>query len=244
MTFNATQVFNAEFDKAIAADVEKSGFPVERWFKNGPSLPLTAVETWRTTGPEQVRQFIRWFEGSGQQVWVTPDGRPAIELELSVMFGDVEVRGFIDFITLGPAGLTIVDTKSGSRKPDSLQQLAIYACMVELAYGQGWRPLWGTYFLGRGKGPKGAKPEYRVYFQPPVPLSEYRYSVPFFTRELEMFEEAVQADLFVARPGPDCDRCGVSYACLAVGGTESRRYDPADPDWSSASIHDDRSTAA
>ncbi len=237
MNFDAAEVFNREFDKAIAADVEKSGFPVERWFKNGTALPLTAVQTWRETGPRQVRQFIRWFEGSGQQVWITPDGRPAIELELRVMFGDIEVIGYVDFITLGPLGLTLIDTKSGSRKPDSLQQLGIYACMVELAYGPAYRPLWGTYFLGRGKGPKGTDLDDLVYFQPPVPLSEYRYSVPFFTRDLAMFDEAADRGLFVAKPGPDCERCGVAYACLAVGGIESHLYDPADPDFTPRSVH-------
>jgi putative RecB family exonuclease len=237
MNFNASDVFNDEFDAAIAAEVASSGFPVERWLPNGREKPETAAGQWRTRGPLLVGNFIRWFEQSGQEVWVTPDGRPAIELELRVMFGEVEVHGFADLITVGQYGLTVIDTKSGSRKPDSLQQLGIYASMIELAYGKDWRPLWGAYFLARGTGPKDTPPEELTYLQPPVPLSEYRYSAEFFTRELALFDQAAASGIFVAKPGPDCRVCPVSYACQAVGGSESYRYDPSDPEYGPTTLH-------
>lgn len=237
MTFDPAAVFYAEFEQALDADVERSGFQIEQWFRNGVTKPENAVETWRERGPESVRQFIRWYESSDHEVWITPDGRPAIELGLSGMFGDIEVRGYVDLITISPSGLTIIDTKSGWRKPDNMQQLAMYACLIELTYGPQWRPLWGTHFMTRGTGPKNKPADELTYFQPPVPLSEYRYSVEFFTRELAKFEEAVQHGVFVARPSSDCDRCGVAHACLAVGGAESHLYDPADPGWQHRSIH-------
>ena len=241
--FDPAAVFLEEFDLAIAAEVERSGFPVEQWFRNGNQKPLAAIDTWKERGPESVRQFIRWYEGSDHKVWVTPDGRPAIELELRAKFGDIEVHGFVDLITISPMGLCIVDTKSGWRKPDNVQQLAIYAGLVELTWGPQWRPLWGTHFLTRGTGKQGAAPEDKTYFQPPVPLSEYRHSVEFFTGELAKFEDAVQRGIFVARPSSDCNVCGVSHACIAVGGTESSVWDPADPGFVHQSIHQGASAA-
>lgn len=234
MDFDAEAVFNREFDRAIAEQVEKSGFPLEKWFRNGMARPENAVGTWRERGPECVRQFIRWFEESGEQVWITPDGRPAIELELTVMFGDIEVKMYIDLITIGPLGLTIIDDKNGYKMPASHQQLGIYACGIELTYGREWRPLWGAYFFGRGKGPKDAKPEDKVYLQPRVALDSYRFSVDFFTKELARFEESASRGLFVANVGEHCERCPVAYGCLAVGGTEAGKYDPAFPGFTAA----------
>lgn len=237
MTFDIDAIFKAELNKAVADEVAESGFPVERWLYSGRTKPEEALAQWYVTGPEHVRQFIRWFEGSGHQVAIMPDGRPAIELDLTARFGDVEVHGFIDLITTSDTGLTVIDLKSGSRKPDNMQQLGIYAGMIELTYGPEWRPRWGAHFRTRGQGPKGAKPEDLVYFQPPVRLDEHRYSVEFFTRELAMFDQAVNEGLFVAKPGPDCRSCPVSYACVAVGGYKSHLYDPSDPDYIVRSIH-------
>lgn len=229
MTFDPTAVFLEEFDKAIAAEVEQSGFPVTQWFRNGVTKPENAVQTWKERGPECVRQFVRWFESSGEQVWITPDGIPAIELPLTVMFGEIEVKMVIDLITIGPLGLTIIDDKNGWKLPVGAQQLGIYACGVELAYGKAYRPAWGAWFWGRGTGKKDAKPDERTYFQPRIGLASYKYSVDFFTKELARFEDAVQRGIFTASVGEHCERCGVAYACLAVGGTEAGEYDPAFP---------------
>jgi hypothetical protein len=238
MGFDVDAVFRQEFDEALADDVAKSGFPLKNWFRNGMTRPEVAAASWRDErGPESVRQFIRWYESSDHKVWITPDGRPALELELRVTFGEIPVVMYIDLITESPAGLTIIDYKSGWLKPHNPGQLGFYACGVELAYGREWRPLWGAHFLTRGTGPKGAKPEDKTYFQPPEPLDGYRYSVPYFTRELGLMEQAVDSGLFLARPGSDCDRCGVAYACPSVGGSESHLYDPSDPGYVARSIH-------
>lgn len=229
MTFDSNTVFQAEFDKAIAEQVERSGFPLETWFRNGRSKPVDAVATWRERGPALVDRFIRWYEGSGYRVWITPDGRPAIELELKVMFGEIEVHMFVDLVLQNQLGLTVVDLKSGYQKPGSLQQVAIYACGIELEFGKGFRPLYGTYYHARGSGKRGAPPDELTYFQTPRPLTAYQHSVEFFTQELAMMDRAVEAGIFVARVGEHCERCGVAGACLAVGGDRAAEFDPAHP---------------
>lgn len=227
MTFDADAVFQREFDKAIAADVKRSGFPLETWFRNGRTKPVDAVVTWRERGPELVRRFIQWFEGSGYQVWVTPDGRPAIELDLKPMFGEIQVHMYVDLVLQNEYGLCVVDLKSGYLKPGSLQQVAMYACGIELEFGI--RPLFGTYYHARGSGPRGADPDDLVYFLTPRPLTAYQYSVEFFSKELAMMDRAVEAEIFLARVGEHCERCGVAGACLAVGGDRAAEFDPVAP---------------
>src|SRR5215472_1380571 len=90
--------FNAAFDVAIADPVAESGLPVSDWFRSGVSKPETAVDNWRKLGPQCVQNFIDWYTWSGYSVWEAPDGKPAIELELDVMFGAAPVKMYVDTI--------------------------------------------------------------------------------------------------------------------------------------------------
>jgi hypothetical protein len=227
VTFDSVAIFNWQLDKAIYADVQKSGYPVEQWMKAGVQHPQNTINQWREKGPKLVDRFIGWFESSDYQVWITPDGRPAIELELRPVFGEIEVVMYIDLILQNKLGLTVVDSKSGSVKPASPQQLGMYACGVELTYGI--RPLYGAYYRAQGTGPKGCSDDDKTYFQEPKPLSAYHYSVEFFTRELAMMDRGVNSGVFVAKVGPDCARCEVAAGCLAVGGDLAAKFDPAHP---------------
>lgn len=227
MTFDSNAVFQREFDKAIAADVAKSGFPVEQWFRNGRTLPANAVAEWRTRGPQLVDRFITWYEQSDYEVWVSPDGVPAIELELNPRFGDIDVHMYIDLVLVNRLGLCVVDLKSGSTMPYDLSQLGFYASGIELEYKI--RPLYGSHYMARGRGPKGASDDEKTYFQEPRPLTAYRYSVPYYTNQLAMMDRGVSQGVFVADVGQHCDRCSVAHACIAVGGDNAAKYDPSHP---------------
>lgn len=227
--FDSTRVFNDEFDIAIAAEVANSGFAIEDWFRNGQQLPANAIEDWRKRGPELVERYIKWFESSGYEIWVTPDGQEAIELELNVMFGKVPVHAFIDQVLVGPYGLIVNDLKSGSKKPDGWGQIGLYASCVELAYGI--RPLYGSYYMARGFGPRGTEPDKLTYQMGPMPLTAYELSIPYFTEQLEAMQRGVEAEAFVARVSKDCDRCSVAWACRAVGGYGAERHDPTHPEY-------------
>lgn len=143
------------------------------------------------------------------------------------MFGTHPVRMYVDLVLVNPLGLCVVDTKSGATIPYTLQQQAMYACGIELTYGI--RPLYGANFLSRGKGPRNAAPEDLTYFQSPRPLSAYRYSVEYFTEQLDMMDRGIASEVFLANVGDHCDRCTVAKACIAVGGEDATRYDPAHP---------------
>lgn len=209
-------VFAEEFDRAIAKESE-GGFAPETWLKAGRGEG-EGEPWWRVNGPDLARSFGDWFDSSGAKVWATPDGRPAIELGLRPMFGDVPVSMYIDVVLVLGSALVVVDLKSGSTKPKTDRQLGLYASGIQKTYGI--RPRYGAYFMARGTG----KDDERVYFQRPVPLDEVRYSVRYFTEQFAMLEQAVREQIFIANPGDRCRRCGVNYACLTAGGAEAGRY--------------------
>lgn len=226
MTFDYAGVFQVKFQAAIAAEVESTGFPVEQWFWSGRTSPANAIVQWRDErGPECVKAFIDWYENSDYEVWITPDGRPAIELELTPTFGDIEVKMFVDLIVVNSLGLLVIDTKSGSAGYDAMKRMAhrqqpgLYACGIELTYGAAYRPLYGAYFMARGFGPKDRP---KQYLQEPTPLTGYEHSVKFWTDEFRMMNEAAERELFISNVSEQCDRCGVAYACPAVGGSDDR----------------------
>lgn len=224
VVFDAEAVFAEEFDKALCKEVSKSPYPIEDWQWSGRSKPERSIEQWRERGPACVQAYIDWYENEPDaSVWVTPDGRPAIELDLTVPFGSVQVKMGIDqVIQLGTA-LVVVDLKSSAKPPKSVRQLAIYASGIEKTYGI--RPRYGAYFMNRGSAKGGEM----VYFQRPVPLDSYQYSHAYLTAEFEAFEQARRAGIFLSNPGEACGRCAVARACSAVGGQDARRYDPSHP---------------
>lgn len=206
MTFDVTGVFNAELDAAIAEQQSKGGIPLADWFNAGPRKPSQDVDWWRGNGPALVQKYIDWYEAHPDiEVWITPDGKPAIELDLTVMFGEVPVRCIIDQVLKSGTALIVTDLKSGSIKPENVQQLAIAACCLELEYGI--RPKYGTHFLHRQDKP----------FCKPTELSGYQHSVQFFTEQFRMLDQSVRQGLFIARPGKQCVRCGVASFCPAMG---------------------------
>jgi putative RecB family exonuclease len=228
--FDVNAVFQEELDKAVKAEAERSGFPVEDWFWAGPRNGQRSIEWWQEKGPEFVQNFIDWWEYNPEaEIWRTPDGIPAIELPLEGMFGNVLVRGYLDLgLTLGTA-LVVVDTKSSAKAPTSHRQLGIYACLIEMMYGI--RPRYGTYFMVRGVGPKGKPP---TYFMRPVELSAPQYSIEYLTAEFASAERGIQNQVFPAKPGDNCGRCGVAWACTEVNGDHAYELDPNYPGGKSA----------
>lgn len=207
MTFDPDESFNRHFNEALAEQVRKSGMLIGDWFWTGRRSPVKDVAWWVENGPALVQRYIDWYESQPDiTVWTTPDGKPAIELDLTVMFGQVPVRCIIDQVLKAGTALIVNDLKSGSRTPDNLIQLGIGACAVELAYGI--RPKYGTHFMHKNED----KP-----FSTPVDLGGYQYSVEYLTEQFAMFDQAVNEGLFVARPTKDCARCGVAGSCPAMG---------------------------
>jgi putative RecB family exonuclease len=217
--FDAETVFSYELSKAWAIEENKSGFKLEDWYWSGRQKPETSMEWWQANGAALVRNYIDWYETHPDvRVWTTPDGQPAIELELTVQFGEIPVKMAIDQVLLMGSALVVVDLKTSAKAPENPRQLGIYACGIEKKYGI--RPKYGAYFLPRDP---------MRYFQRPVCLDEPQYGIEYLTKEFAMMEKGRSEGIFVANPGRACGRCGVAHACLAAGGAQARKLDPAHP---------------
>lgn len=218
------QTFNVLFDAAIGGLVQESGHQVADWMRSGVMKPEAAIERWRELGPKVCQNFFDWYETSEYRVWVAPDGRPGVELELEVDFGGVPVKAYIDAILYNDEHLLVLDTKSGAVVPDSYQQVGFYASCIELAYGI--RPLMGAFFMARGAGRNKD-----IFLTEPRPLNGPELSIEFFAEQLIAMEKGRAANAFTANVTKNCERCDVAMYCAAVGGEFSRLVDPSHPDF-------------
>lgn len=205
-----SEAFNAQLDRARQAD------PNENNWNRSPSEP---IEVWSTNGPAFVRSYIEWRKRSPYEIWTTPDGSPAIELDVSGMLPGcpVEIKGYVDRIFRDPVldQLVIVDLKTGKRPPKGPEQFAAYAALVKVKYGI--QADIGVAFLNR-KGTLGK----------PYPLAEH-------TPEAvgQVFAETwqrIQAGDFPADGFPkNCFVCDVGASCAANNGPLAAVYDPDHP---------------
>jgi hypothetical protein len=225
--------FEAEFELAFNAAIaeERAGsplFPIDDWFVAG-FRPRQDLAWWDANGPDMAKAYADWFTSHPEvSVWRAPDGRPAIELDLTVNFGHIPVRMKIDQVLKVGTALVVVDVKSGGHIPDDEhRQLATYACGIEQAYGV--RPKYGTYFMARGIANK--KDDTKRHFLPPVTLDGVQHSREYLSQIYYELSRQVEEGYFLASPGPLCRTCGVSDSCAAVGGPLADKHDPSHPDY-------------
>lgn len=210
--FSVSELWHANFDAQIAEAREKE--PNENLWARSQAEP---IEVWRTMGLGFVRSYVDWRERSPWEIWTTPDGQPAIELDVSgVLPGcPVEIKGFIDRVFWDPVFKkpVVFDLKSGKRPPKNADQFGTYSALLKVKYGLDVDM--GVPFMNR-KGTVGK----------PFDLTEY---TPEYVGEVfGKAWEQIQSGAFEATPG-DCFICDVQSACAAVGGPLAPQFDPASP---------------
>ena len=115
--------------------LKATGRKTKKW-PNGNDLDFYLAE-----GPEWVRAYHKWRLNNYTEwgIWHTPDGKPAIEIgfQVDVDGTDAKLRGFIDrvFENRKDGSLMVVDLKTGSSKPVSSMQLAVYAKGIKQTFG-------------------------------------------------------------------------------------------------------------
>lgn len=172
------------------------------WFWSGPYSGERDVERRYHIGLEQVEKFFAWRESPGQEIWITPDGTPAIELAFQIELDGIMVRGFIDAVVVVDGELRVRDYKTGNSPGDDFQ-LGVYSVAIETLYGN--KPSSGDYFMA---GKKGAKP----HISGPYDLS--RWTREAVTAKFHEVEEQIQAGNFEALPEPSkCGFCDVNLSC-------------------------------
>lgn len=211
------QVWAEAFDGEIAHRVEASGVSPADWKAAGKASKRYPNkedgEWWRENGEQMVLDYQSWRESTAWQIWVTPEGVPAIELELKVKFGDIPVRMFIDRVFITPDGeLVLLDMKTGAQPPkDQGLQLGFYASGLEVQFGH--RPSMSVYYDARKGG-----------ISAPYPVDHL--TPEFLGQMLAMFVKAKRQGLFIPNLSQNCGNCGVRRACAAVNGPEAKDYDP------------------
>lgn len=159
---------------------------------------------WARNGAEMVQNWINWREQShGLQLWVTPQGIPAIELAVNISLNDVPIKMALDRVMVTQTGeLVVVDLKTGKNTPSSSFQLGMYAVGMEITFGI--RPQYGTYWAARD----GVTTEL-------IDLSEW--TIERVTGIVSMFDNARKAGIFV--PNFDhCKMCNFTSVCKYQNG--------------------------
>ena len=178
---------------------------LKRWMTGTPKTKgdVDAAKR-RQRGAEQVASYIGSRQSDPFEIWTTPDGEPAVELEFTVQLGGIEVLGYIDQVLETPDGeaLHVRDLKTGTRLPDSALQLGVYAEAVEQKYGI--RPAFGDYWMAKNVAPT-------------APFDLSKYTTARLGRWFARLDRAITAGVFIPNPGESCRTCGVAKWCDAVG---------------------------
>ena len=153
--------------------------------------------------PAANEAYVDWrLANPNLQIYVLPDGSPAIEVEFNIQIGERAVRGYIDrvFIDRTNKSPLIVDLKSGG-KPDTDEQLGVYRYALEATYGLPF--VWGAYLYALKKG--GVLT---------APISLEHWTEEQLVYKYGVANKMIQQKLFLPNPGPGCFHCGVSDSCL------------------------------
>lgn len=155
-------------------------------------------EWWDKNGPEYVANWMRFREYSNWQLWVTPEGAPAIELELHVEVDGVVVKMVIDRVMVDDKGnLAIVDLKTGKRTPEATLQLGFYRYGLWKVFGVMIDV--GYYWMAR-----------QSMMSAPVRLDNYTPEKLEYL--VATFDKARKAHLFIPNTN-SCGMCGYTMHC-------------------------------
>ena len=162
------------------------------------------IDFWQSSGPMWVEQYIAWRKANPNwKIWTTPDGRPAIELELIPVVADVPIKMVIDRVFEVNGQLVIVDLKTSQNTPTSTLQLGFYKLGLEVTFGTdalGGEINWGNYYMSRGSNTVEM-----------VDLSEYTYDKMEFL--VKGFDKARKAGIFLPNTNACQYMCGLTQHC-------------------------------
>ena len=157
------------------------------------------ISFWQSSGPMWVEQYIAWRKANTNwKIWTTPDGRPAIELELIPVVAGVPIKMVIDRVFEVNGQLVIVDLKTSQNTPTSTLQLGFYKLGLEQTFGIEIK--WGNYYMSRGSNTVEM-----------VDLSEYTYDKMEFL--VKGFDKARKAGIFLPNTNACQYMCGLTQHC-------------------------------
>jgi len=154
---------------------------------------------WQQAGPRWVEGYIAWRKTNPTwSIWNAPDGNKAIELALTPVVKDIQVKMIIDRVFEVNGELVIVDLKTSQNTPTSNLQLAFYKLGLEQTFGIEVK--WGTYYMSRGNN-----------ISEMVDLSEYTYDKMEYL--IETFDKARKSAIFIPNTNSCQYMCGLTEYC-------------------------------
>lgn len=178
------------------------------------------IDAWRRMGLGFVQWYIDWRERSPWEIWTTPDGEPAIELDISGRLPgcDVEIKAYLDRVFWDPTfkRYWIVDLKTSKRPPRDAAQFGVYRALLKVKYDVDIAD--GVAFMNR-----------LGTLARPFDLTEYTPEAvgQVFAKTWAEIQRGEFPATGIENRG--CFICDVSAACAAVNGPLARLYDPASP---------------
>lgn len=211
-TFDPVSAFNTAFDEELSPYPDKN-FRISG--KASKAHPHGEDEDWwRVEGPLMLQRWVDWRERTPWEIWVTPDGRPAIELELVVKVDGQLVKLIIDRVFATDEDNTRpvpVDLKSG-KPPVGLLQLGIYKVGIEQQWPQ-VKVAGGAFWQARSGEMSGIHP--LGQFTPAL--------VGAYMRRLKMIRAA---GAYIPHVSPSCRTCDVGSYCAVNDGALAPGNDP------------------
>ncbi|MDT0442351.1 PD-(D/E)XK nuclease family protein [Streptomyces johnsoniae] len=223
-----TGALESEIDWAAQAEPDRSKWRIKRMSSEG-------YDWWMENGPRMCQSYIDWrLRSPSWEIWTTPDGEPAIELDVSGYLPgcDMEIKAYLDRVFCNKLfnRLEIVDFKSGSSVGTDLQ-FGTYSALLIQKYGAVGEADFGHTFRTRDNSHKrnGKGPGLISHSQPLAKWTP-RYAGMQFAK----MSTAVKGGMFLANTSDEgwCNNvCDLSAHCYAAGGELSAQSDPDHPDY-------------
>ena len=209
------QAFDTAFYLECQAARER--WPDEsEWSSAGYGRNSQGYEYWAEKGREYVSQWAdRHFEG-------------LVELDVStVLPSGLEIKAYIDRVSrVGKGHYEIFDLKSGSKRPESDQQLGIYTVLLDLWLNK-------NAHLRNLTVPNGGIRAFTYMFKDDefYETDVSHWNLETVDRLAQEWMAGVEASVFLPNRGSACGRCGVADACFLQSGdtATTRIYDRLNP---------------
>lgn len=203
-----SDTFREVFERRTVEAEEESGIDRSEFRASGRASARWPnkedANWWLTEGPAMVQRWVNWTAATPWKLWITPDGKPAVEIEFDMLLNDddIDVKGFIDRVYEYNGYLIVLDIKTGSRPQPTPRQLGTYKVGLEQVYGDALPPVaYGAFWDGR-----------RGVTSTPAALNEY--DERRLSYQYGVVAKMRRENLYLPSPGPMCSGCSVNEFCF------------------------------